>query len=277
MSVASILLHVDDSAAFKFRLKLAVHLANQYNAHLMALYVVWPTKFPNITPMPTSADIIMSHRNTLWAAAADAQKACEQAAGDAAVAFEWWAEEGVVIDKLSEYGRYCDLIVLGQHDPNDRSDRSESTADHVVLESGSACLVVPYIGTTTEQIDNVLVAWNGSMESARAVKDAVPILKQARRVEILTVNPEQHKMEEESAPAGGVRAFLAKHGVDAETHTIWNNQSDPGDVLLSYASDFSADLLVMGAYGRTRWREKVLGGFTRHLLDYMTVPVLMSH
>jgi nucleotide-binding universal stress UspA family protein len=277
MSVASILLHVDDAASFESRMKLAIRLAVQFNAHLSALYVVWPTSFPNISGLSMAADVFESHRNALWKAAEQARKMCKEAAGDAGVELDWRAEEGVLIDKLNEYGRYCDLIILGQHDPGDRKVRSESAADHVVLESGTACLMVPYIGAAGEQIENVLVAWNGSLESARAVKNAVPFLKQARRVEVLIINPEQQKIKEDRAPGVGVREYLAKYGIDAEAHTIHNEQSDTGDVLLSYASDFSADLVVMGAYGHARWREKVLGGFTRHLLEHMTVPVLMSH
>lgn len=277
MSVASILLHVDDAAAFESRLKLAIRLADQFDAHLSALYVVWPTSFPNITQISAGADIFESHRNTLWEAAERTRKMCEEAAGDAGVTFDWRAEEGILTDKLNEYGRYSDLIVLGQHEPGKHRERRESAADHVVLESGTACLVVPYIGAAREQIENVLIAWNGSMESAHAVKDAVPILTQARRVEVLIINPEQQKIKDEHGPGSGIRAYLARHGIDAKTHTIHNQQSDPGDVLLSYASDFSADLVVMGAYSHTRWREKILGGFTRHLLEHMTVPVLMSH
>lgn len=277
MSLASILLHVDDTPAFGSRMKMAVRLANQFNAHLTALYVVWPNNFTNIAEISPDADIITSHRKTLWEAAEKAQKLCEEAAQTAGVKLDWRAEEGVLIDMINEHGRYCDLIVLGQHDPEDRKNRNESATDHVVLESGTACLVVPYIGTNIERMDNVLIAWNGSMESASAVKDAVPFLKQANRVEILMINLEQAKVEKNGAPAAGVKAYLAKHGVEAETHVIRNKQSNDVDVLLSYASDFAADLVVMGAYGHPRWREKVLGGFTQHLLKHMTVPVLMSH
>lgn len=276
MSVASILLHVDNGPAFESRLKIAIHTAKQFNARLTAL-AVWPTDLPIFTQMPIAADIIRAHRDTLWGISDQARKVCEAAAEAADVGLEWHAEEGELIDALNGYGRYSDLIVLGQYDPADRKGRSESAVEHVLLESGTACLVVPYIGTKREQMDNVLIAWNGSLESGRAVKDAVPFLKQARHVEILMINPEQQKeMEAEDVPGGGVRGYLAKHGIDAGTHTLHNDQSDAGDVLLSYASDFSADLVVMGAYGHTRWREKVVGGVTRHLLEHMPVPVLMS-
>lgn len=277
MSIASILLHVDDSSACNSRVKAAVRLAKQFDAHLTALYVVLPTNFPIFLEVPIGPEIIKSHRKTLWGAAAKARKVCEDIAADAGITLEWRAVEGLLMDTLNEQGRYCDLIVLGQHDPSDKSDKSEGVADHVVLESGTACLVVPYIGTSTKKMKNILIAWNGSMESARAVKDAVPFLKQAKRVEVLVINPEQQKVKEGDVPGGDVSAYLARHGVKVEAHSIHNKQIDAGDVLLSHASDFSADLLVMGAYGHTRLREKVLGGLTKHLLGHMTVPVLMSH
>ncbi len=270
MSVASILLHVDDTTAFESRMKIAVRLAHQFNSHLTALYVGLPSNSRSIAETPPGADAVTYD-------VANARKLCEEAAAGAGVKLDWLAEEGDLIDTMNEYGRYCDLIVLGQHDPAERAGRGGSATDHVVLESGTACLVVPYIGTAREQMDNVLIAWNGSMESARAVKDALPLLKQASRVEILIINPEQQKVKERGAPAAGVKAYLAKHAVEADTHLMHNKQSDAGDALLSYASNFSADLVVMGAYGHARWREKVLGGFTQHLLGHMTVPVLMSH
>ena len=270
MSVASILLHVDDTAAFESRLKIAVRLAHQFNAHLTAIYVGLPGNFRNVNETPHGADAGSSDE-------ARVRKLCEEIASGAGVELDWLAEEGDLIDTVNAYGRYCDLIVLGQHDPDEKTGRGGSATDHVVLESGTACLVVPYIGAAREQMDNILIAWNGSTESARAVKDALPLLKQASRVEILIINPEQQKVKERGAPAAGVKAYLAKHGVQAETHLMHNTQSDAGDALLSYASNFSADLVVMGAYGHARWREKVLGGFTQHLLGHMTVPVLMSH
>ncbi len=270
MSVASILLHVDDTAAFESRMKIAVRLAHQFNAHLTALYVGPPRNSRNISETSSGADAVTTD-------GANARKLCEEAAGGAGVVLEWLTEEGDLIDTVNEYGRYCDLLVLGQRDPAENTGRGVSATDHMVLESGTACLVVPYIGTATEQMDNILIAWNGSTESTRAVKDALPLLKQASRVEILVINPEQQKVKERGAPAVGVKAYLAKHGVQAETHLLHNKHSDAGDALLSYASNFSADLVVMGAYGHARWREKVLGGFTQHLLGHMTVPVLMSH
>lgn len=277
MSVASILLHVDDSAACESRLKAAIRLAHQFDAHLTALYVIRPTNFPIFTEMPVGPEIIKSHRELLWKGAARARKHCEDTARDAGVTLEWQVVEGDLIDALNEHGRYCDLIVLGQYDPGDRKDLSEGAVDNVVLESGTACLVVPYIGVAAEHIRNVLIAWNGSMESARAVKHTVPLLKQAKYVEVLVINPTQRKEGEVELTGGRIRAYLARHGVKAEAHTIHNKQSNAGDILLSRASDFSADLVVMGAYGHTRLREKVLGGVTRHLLEHMTVPVLMSH
>ena len=276
MSVASILVHVDNSAASESRFNLAIRLAQQFEAHLEALYVMRPTNSPIFTQMPIGADIIEFHRKTLREEAAGKRRICEEAARAAGIKFEWRTEEGVLIDMLSEYGRYSDLIVLGQHDSNDRKDLSEGAVDHVVLESGTACLVVPYIGVATDSIKNVLIAWNGSMESARAVKDAVPFLENAERVEVLVINPEHLQVEKADVTEARVCAYLARHGVTAQVHTIHNDQIDVGDILLSFASDYSADLVVMGAYGHNRLREKILGGVTRHLLVHMPVPVLMS-
>jgi len=121
----------------------------------------------------------------------------------------------------------------------------------------------------------VLVAWNGSREATRAVHDALPLLRRAEKVTVLSIDPDEDA--EPRLPGADVSLHLARHGVTAQAATIAGTDVAVGDLLLSYAADHDIDLIVMGAYGHTRLREVVLGGATRTLLRHMTVPVLMSH
>ena len=109
----------------------------------------------------------------------------------------------------------------------------------------------------------------------RAVNDAIPILKRATKVTVLSIDPDVEPRPR--TPGADIALHLARHGIAAEVASTSSLDIAVGDVLLSSAADAGADLIVMGAYGHSRVREMVLGGATRHLLQHMTVPVLMSH
>jgi nucleotide-binding universal stress UspA family protein len=147
--------------------------------------------------------------------------------------------------------------------------------EQVVLSSGRPVLVVPYIGWTKTLGERITIAWDGGRESARAVADALPLLKKAKAVTVLVINPEKGNHGEE--PGADIALHLARHGVNAEVRRARFDDVDTGNAILSQVADLSSDLLVMGAYGHSRLRELVIGGVTRTIFEEMTVPVLMSH
>ncbi len=210
----------------------------------------------------------------MWAQADEASKRFEADAARAGVAAEWRALEGDVAATLNEQGRYADLVVVGQSNPEDEDDMSAGVADRLVLELGRPVLIIPYIGTHDTVGKRVLVAWNAKREAVRAINDALPILERAERVDVMVINPSG---EEGDLPAADISLHLARHGVKAEAQSIAADDIDAGNLLLSRAADADADLIVMGAYGHSRFRETVLGGVTRHMMKHMTVPILMSH
>ena len=114
-------------------------------------------------------------------------------------------------------------------------------------------------------------------EATRAVHDALPILVGARLVHVIAVNPSGGMAGHGDVPGADICLHLSRHGVNAVCEHIRSEDLKIGEMLLSRAADEDVDLLVMGAYGRSRLRELVMGGATRHLLGHMTVPVLMSH
>lgn len=277
MSIATILVHADNGAACATRFKTALKLSKEFDAHLIALYAIAHYNVPVYVESSIGQEVVEAARQAMWERASQAEESCLKLAHDAGVPVEWRAVEGEVISILNEHGRYCDLLVLGQSDPKDPSDTSADVADHVVIECGTPCLIVPYIGPKGVLTNTILVAWNGSIESARAVREALPLLKRAKRVEVLLINPEDNELNEGDLPGADIATYLARHDIRTESHVIHNKQITAGDVLLSHAADVSADLLVIGAYGHNRLREKILGGVTRHLFEHMTLPVLMSH
>ena len=178
---------------------------------------------------------------------------------------------------LLEMARAVDLVVVSQPDAEtDEYDYSEA-AVQLVMESGRPVLYVPYAGTFEDIGRSVMVAWNNSRESSRAVFDAIPLLKEAKEVRLLTADPENSEDGELSFAGNALAASLARHNVKCESGTTILGDLRVGDEILARLSDHGCDLLVMGAYGHSRLREFIFGGATKHILQHMTVPVLMSH
>jgi nucleotide-binding universal stress UspA family protein len=192
---------------------------------------------------------------------------------------EWRAEKGPHIDPTGvviEHSRSADLIVAGQTDPDWESSPLRDVAEHLALESGRPVLVVPYVGRYPEIGRNVVIAWKAGREAARAVFDALPILKQAEQVQILEIDEGGGGRNGTSADTS-IAVALARHGIKPAVRTSVAGEISVGDEILSRLADMGADLLVMGAYGHSRMRELVFGGVTRHIARHMTVPTLFAH
>ncbi len=145
--------------------------------------------------------------------------------------------------------------------------------------SGRPVLLIPYAGEFAEFDSHVLIAWNGSRESARALHDAMFFIEKADAVTVIEVDPPTSAREwrSRSSRRSHVVAALKRRGVEAAAAPTVSGGTPVADVILSLAADLGADLVVMGAYGHSRLRELVLGGVSRSMFQEMTVPVLMSH
>jgi len=188
--------------------------------------------------------------------------------------------EGRVVDGDASSGitlqsRYCDLTIIGQTNLNDSSqDVGPDFPEYVVLNAGRPVLIVPYAGEFANVGEKVLISWDASREATRAVNDAIPLLKRAEVVQVAVFNADVNLFSDQ--PGHDIALHLARHGVKVEV--LENVQTrDVGRALLSLITDLSSDLLVMGCYGHSRFRERLMGGVTRTILENMTIPVLMSH
>ncbi|HEX2115333.1 MAG TPA: universal stress protein [Alphaproteobacteria bacterium] len=135
---------------------------------------------------------------------------------------------------------------------------------------------MPYVGSPHDFGHRVIVAWNGSREAARAMGDAMPLLRQAQSVCVVSINAEG-ETQGQPGPAAELTRRLADHGIQAEPQVLRSDDISAADMLLSRIADLGADSLVMGCFGHSRLREIVLGGTTRDVLRHATVPVLLSH
>lgn len=175
--------------------------------------------------------------------------------------------------KLHQFARCFDLVVLEQPEPG-RSAYAGGMIGSILSGSGRPVLAAPYIQKEPASFERIVVAWDASASAARALGDALPILKRADAVEIVTI---ANKNVDRNLPSGAdVVRHLAKHGIDATFEEI-PGEIDAGNMLLSHIADRGAKLMVTGGYGHSRLSETVLGGVTRTLLESMTIPLFMSH
>ena len=175
---------------------------------------------------------------------------------------------GAFPQRLGALLRVFDVTVLPQPHPDVRSDRW-LFIETALFGSGRPLLIVPYIHKKPFQVDRVLIAWDGGVQAARALADALPLLHRAKRIDVVTVGA---SVSDSSAAT----RHLDRHGL-AANHRSLSGGTDVANMLLSYAADLGSDLLVMGGYGHRRVRELVFGGATRDVLKSMTIPVFMSH
>jgi nucleotide-binding universal stress UspA family protein len=274
MSYKDILVHVDNTHHCAARLALAGHLAAARQAHLIALNVRTSLEVPQYITAQFGGEIDAIRLRYEAEAARQAKAMVEALDFGPGVGTEWRDVEGALADSIALHARYADLTVIGQPAPDDDGG---DVAGRLVLDVGRPVLVVPYAGRFAVLGERVLVAWNGSREATRAVHDALPILKGAKLVHVIAVNPEGGMTGHGDIPGADICLHLSRHGVNAVCEHVKAEDLGVGEMLLSRAADEDVDLIVMGAYGRSRVRELVMGGTTRHLLRHMTVPVLMSH
>jgi nucleotide-binding universal stress UspA family protein len=168
--------------------------------------------------------------------------------------------------------RCFDASILQQPDPTGVG--AGEILEATLFGSGRPLIIVPYIHRSPK-LERVLIAWDGQAPAARAVGDSLPFLALASQVEIVTSSSRGNG--DPLVSGESLKRHLGRHGVTATTRTIPTEDIEVADMLLSYAADISADLMVMGGYGHSRMREFILGGTTRTILQSMTVPVLMSH
>ena len=173
--------------------------------------------------------------------------------------------------RLAEYARLKDLTIL----PVPAGDGLDDWyAESIIFGSGRPTLLLPREWKKKLPFETVVVAWDFSRPSARAVADALPFLKKAKKVHVLTVSNDKNFEMKQSASE--LSKNLARHDVDTVLDVVDRGGRDIGTVITSHARSCDADLLVMGAYGHSRLRQMVLGGATKSILSTPELPVLMS-
>jgi nucleotide-binding universal stress UspA family protein len=279
MSFKNILAYCNNAKTAERLFSVAVGLAQKYDAHVTGLYIV-PQPHLHAAVGEEFIGELMTSQEEYFDEQGDLIKAAfDKARGKNRAKNEWvkiHSSTAFVRGTLVDTARYSDLIVMSQTDSDYDVAHEPGLPEEVVLESGRPVLVIPNKGDVSTIGQNIMVAWNSSRESARAVGDALPFMTGSKLVKIVELMDDDRSAKDRPN-AADIAANLKRHGVKAEDSETPLDDRDVGEYFLRRAKREKCDLLVMGGYGRTRVSEFILGGATRHVLQEMSLPVLMSH
>lgn len=249
-------------------------LAQRLNAHLETHCIgVDPTRYE---AMPAGAAVVLEDGRAEALSQADALSdwVRAQTGTDLGLSVEDAVVSQLALDRhVAHKARYSDLVVSARPYGDHALPITALTFEAALFGAHVPVLVVP---SELTSMSRVMVAWNGTDESMAAVRGALPLLKAAEHVDLVMVDPPS-RSPERSDPGGALAVMLGRHGVKAEVSILSKTLARVADTLLDFASNHRSDLIVMGGYGHSRFREALIGGATRDILEESQIPVLMAH
>ncbi|MGI4721331.1 MAG: universal stress protein [Janthinobacterium lividum] len=277
MSYRTILVHADLSRHAPQRFRIAAQLAHTHGAHLIAVAATGVSRevFPHgyhaipgsleasfFDPLRDSATRALEHFNTI--------------AQEVNVSHESRLVWDLASDALARMARFSDLVIVNQDDLSEAlAETIGRIPEYVAFTSARPVLVLPCAPVIEEPGQRILIAWNGSKESSAAIQAAVPLLRCAKQVSVVSFRTPADRDLSDSSYQADLASFLARHEIRAEI-LAFDRHIDRGNALLTMARQDAYDLIVIGCYGHSQFRELFLGGVTRTVLQDTTIPVLMS-
>src|SRR5258706_10405429 len=237
-------------------LEFAGILAREHSARLISVFM---QPEPTVTPAQTFArgkgmrSVIEVHGAELEKIEAEHRAQFEDIVRHHGIQSEWRSLP-YLSSEVGVHAYYADLVVIARPESAGETAAPPGLAESLVLSSGRPIIVFPPRGTVSE-VRRILVAWNATRESIRAVADALPLLVKAKAVEVLVVDHERNRAGHGQEPGADIARHLARHGAHVEVRRLSSGGGNVGRLLLSQADAFDADLLVMDAYGHSPPRE----------------------
>lgn len=269
----SILLYANEDEGQEARLQAAFDLARAYGGHITCAQIT-PYKegyivgdpFGGVYAIPELIEEINKQKQA-------SRDRLEARLRDEGICWHWIEIDGDPAQALVDYSRLADIIVITEPGTNGAFSRQAlALAGETVTHARTPVLAVPKKSRSFNCLGRALIAWNGSAESCNALRAALPMLKQASAVNIITVTEEQSEF-----PATQAAEYLALHGITADLREAQAGNREVWEVIAHEAQQVGAAYVVMGGYGHSRFREAVLGGTTRSMLKQDEVPLLIGH
>lgn len=287
MALKDLLVYVDQSVHAAGRLRLAADLARRHQGRLTALYVKEMSGAQRHEQSVAelgqgSAEAITRTNQSIRRSIDETAKQLQSTLEDVKIAcgleVEWRCLEGVASTIVPQHARFADLCILSQDTSVVATATGYTFSEQVLFVTGRPVVFVPAQGSFKTLGQHIVVAWNSSRASTRAVNDALPLIERADKVTLLAVNPAVFSERYEALPPEQMVEHLRRHGASVEEMWLNNIPTDAiAAAILAESRKAGADLIVAGAFGHPRLWEKMMGGVTRDLLDRMTLPVFMSY
>ncbi|QIG51044.1 universal stress protein [Nordella sp. HKS 07] len=255
-------------------------LACEFEAHLTGLYVIpaapiYPSA--HYEPIP---ELFEAHRKHFNRQSHSVRAAFKATFLNNTLRHQLRIENSpspLIGDCVIEQGRSFDLILVSQTETASKLGVELDFVPRVAVAVGRPVMVIPFNAPLESIPETVIIGWNGSREAARAVFDSLPILKRATKIHIVWIDPPAERQKSEAIPGERIARSLESQGIKVVVDPVNSGADSTGDALLKKAADLRAGMLVIGAYGRSRLSEFVLGGVTRTVMQKMRCPVLLSH
>lgn len=273
MAIKNILVVFDGTEGAQSALRLGLKMALKYDAHITGL-------LPHGDPTSQLRALSAQYASLREAIAETDARLIEEAE-----ALFWecvqghknvhWVVHDAKADRVVvENARYFDVTLIGQYDPTQSKTAFEVHPDKIALQSGRPIIIVPR-GHDQPLGERAVVAWDGQRAAARALSDAMQILETKSLVTVLTITTLHG--EEADHSCGRLHQHLSRHGVETEWVSLPVKASSVARTIVNWCNQNTPDLLVMGAYEHSKFREDILGGVTNSVLKNISTPILMAH
>lgn len=254
----------------------SIELATEVNAHLSILVV--GTSLPPIgADYPLATEWLKERQieiDALTKIAKEAEETCRKN-GVACDVDQLYDDRFILESNIRMRAMYVDLVVVGDGLRSDGELR-KAVISSVTFDARTPLLLSPTGAKPSLSPKNILLAWNSRAEAARAAREALPMLITAEAVHVVLVDPDSSFVKSGDEPGADIAAFLARHGVNAIVEQLTSNGRSTEKMLQQHALELGCDMIVMGAYGHSRLRERIFGGVTASILEECPFPVFLA-
>lgn len=279
MAIRDLLVAFNDDRGAHTALRFALQMASKHDAEVTGIYIYNPKTFSSSVRHWIPDDVFTTMSN----AEAEAAKKIERSFRRAVVEtghsgpVHFRIETGQPDLTLARAARYHDLLLIGQFEVRLNSQHRDLQPEHLVERAGKPIVVIPADYELRPFKEIAAVAWDASRSAARALSDAMQILETKKAIDVLTIDTQPDAMAASGMPEFDIAQHLKRHGIVAQHLSLEASARGIGEAILDHCAQNDPDVLVMGAIGRSKMVSRLFGSVTSHILENMTVPVLLSH
>ena len=276
MAYKTILVCLNELTRIPQLLTAARQLGTIFEAHITGLYVIPGVEvYPNpdlVSPTPYDD----SNRRKYEEKLSNIRAEFEAAMKKDGLSFDFHEVDAVapqIAAEVAKEARAADLILVSATSRDDWTGVESDFVERLVIAAGTPVLILPFKGDGTLKLDGVVLGWDNGREASRTAFDAVPLLKLTKCVHIVTVDAALKG----TVPGASIAEALDRHGIKSKTVNASSDGLGIGETLIRAARDYGASMIVMGAYGHSRFTEFIFGGATRDIVQNLDRPIFMSH